>query len=89
MPKVNPERDTVMAQQGYLRAAIVAILFGVKTSTVIRWPEDSKNKIENIRANGLNWLRWSDVYAFRAQEAMIRKLSLKAEQALLDVRKLK
>jgi len=90
MPKVSKDRDDVMAQSGYLRAAVIATLFGVKTSTVIRWPEASatndKTTIKNVQANGLNWLDWSDVRRFRKTEADIRKLPLNAYNALLDAR---
>lgn len=85
MPKVNSERDDTMAQAGYLRAAIIAVLFGVRTSTVIRWPIESK-KIGNIKSNGLNWLTWADVRASRKEEADIRKLAMNAYDALLDAR---
>lgn len=88
MPKVNPERDDTMARAGYLRASNVAKLFGVKTSTVIRWPDDPANKIINIKANGLNWLMWTSVYVCREQEALIRKLPADTKEALQRANKL-
>ena len=75
MPKVSMQRDTVMSENGYIRATVVAKLFNVSTSTVGKWPME---KVSRINTNGLSWIKWEDARAFRQMEADMNKLPVGA-----------
>ena len=78
MPKVSTQRDTVMSENGYIRATVVAKLFSVSTSTVGKWPVD---KVSRHNTNGLSWINWSEARAFRQMEADMNKLPSTAVEA--------
>lgn len=77
MPKVSLARDLNMAENGHIRATLVAKLFNVSTSTVGKWPVDKVSRINN---GGLSWIKWEEARAFRQAEADMQKLPLVSKE---------